>query len=695
MSINVKNIINSDAAYEILDRSNCAGSTWTEGGCAILAQAIHMVNGYPIYVIYNEKFGSAEHLGVMTPSGAILDGDGKHKNIDSWLEFFKENEIPRDGNLIVIPYNSDVNMEDINFDDSASKELAVLIKNHKMIRENLRNIIKESVSEKYWYHGTPDVRELEKEGGFTHKYLDIEYVDDIEGWERIKGELKAARESGDEDEYFRILDMIGDFKKRIKIRKPIFFTNIYSVAKTYADPQRAFDYQNSIDKVLKVKIKPGIGVTIDASGDRFRFIGIDKVRQGFLNAGVDEKELDLVIKKLNFAVGFEKGIKTDNIAAIGEWFGFDYIDVNGVLDSYHGGSVKSTVRMVFNPSDIEIVKESNNMNEIRKIVRRIIKEEVIEETHTGQKELQKLTNDILKSISKEIIKSKAHMVFLTDNEDEPITGFPTINTSMYSGDGFEELSDFVKETNIIIIPTKLIRGKENIKGELEYNPSDRLGNELYKIWIKYDNENLDGINELFKIKGKSITENDIYFNIFYLWYSILLHELQHAYDAWRSKGKAFGGQFTKSYTALRNKANQVMKTKSGYDELTPEEIEALNDSRIAYLNLVHEINARYAQAIQKTVLKTMDWDTLDDIKKDWNIVYGDFKSNFDGWRHLSDKMKKKITRRLAKAYQEESENLKTASEKYSKEDIESINENLEIKNIVRKLIRESLLKNEK
>jgi hypothetical protein len=294
--------------------------------------------------------------------------------------------------------------------------------------------------------------------------------------------------------------------------------------------------------VLKVKIKPGIGVTIDASGDRFRFIGIDKVKRGFLNAGVDEKELDLVIEKLNFAIGVEKGIKTDNIAAIGEWFGFDYIDVNAVLASYHGGSTKSTVRMVFNPGDIEIVKESNNMNEIRKIVRRIIKEEVIEETHTGQKELQKLTNDILKSISKEIIKSKAHMAFLTDNEDESITGFPTTNTSMYSGDGFEELSDFVKETNIIIIPTKLIRGKENIKGELEYNPSDRMGNELYKIWIKYDNENLDGINELFKIKGKSITENDIYFNIFYLWYSTLLHELQHAYDAWRSKGKAFGGQ---------------------------------------------------------------------------------------------------------------------------------------------------------
>ena len=43
------------------------------------------------------------------------------------------------------------------------------------------------------------------------------------------------------------------------------------------------------------------------------------------------------------------------VAAIGEWFGFDFIDVVGVLDSYEGGSTKSTVRMVFNPKDLKII----------------------------------------------------------------------------------------------------------------------------------------------------------------------------------------------------------------------------------------------------------------------------------------------------------------------------------------------------
>jgi len=1110
---NLKKIVNSDAAYEILDSSNCAGSTWTEGGCAILAQALNMLEGYPIYVIYNKRIGSSEHFGVMTPSGAILDADGEHRNTDAWLNFFKENEMPRAGELVVIPFNSEVDMEGIHFDDEAARELAGLIGKQSMIRETVRSILKES-NEKVWYHGTPDVREIEKEGGFTQKFLNIDYVDDLEGWENYQKELASRRESGDEDGYFKLLGS-HDFRKSAKIRKPIFLSDVYSVAKTYTT-RMAFDYQNSIEKVLKVKVKSNNGVVINAPGHRFRFIDIEPVKRGFIAAGVNGEELDLIIKKLNYAQGVGKGIRTDDIAAIGDWFGFDYIDVVGVLDSYEGGNTKSTVRMVFNPSDIEIIKESNNLrefeeyidsvfnvlkesdepsptfewdiakekidnskkniktreqaydflvrlldkiknlpkaiklritkytvmsfmmllgagvingivsdktpeisheiaavidnissgsevkqdiepirsssislvkilkheegsitnkgepvlkayklgdgmitvgwghaertinsqfkpgqeitrqqaekllsadiaeserglniilddwkeqgielkitqpmydamvsmifnmgignfrksdfiqlvkngdyemaaerilttnvsypghvprrekesklfskglesndmseirkmirnvlkeevggekfnawfdgskvvdssgnplvvhhgtsekfskfnlnkttqgiiwftsnknsveagevgaqgrghimdlyvrmknpagwdeydkyslyelqsmgydgailpdsdgsitgfvfnpgqlksatnkgewssgndnifkedlSEIRDIVRSTIKEEVIEETQTGQRDLEKLTNDILKSLSREILKSKAHMIFLTDNEDEPITSFPIVNTVMYNGDGFEELSDFIEETNIRIVPTRLIRGKKSIKGELEYSPGDRFGNEFYKIWLKYDNENLDGINELFRVQGKDITENDVYFNIFYLWYSTLLHELQHAYDAWRSKGKAFGGQLTKSYTALQDKANNLMRTKSGYDDMTPEEIDAINDSRKAYLNLVHEINARYAQAMQKTILTGMDYDTFDDIKKNWNDVIGSFRVNFAGWRHLSDKMKKKLTRRVAKAYQEAIENLKTASEKYSKEDLEMVSENLQL-----------------
>lgn len=223
-----------------------------------------------------------------------------------------------------------------------------------LIRRAIRNVLIEAMSDKVWYHGTPDVREIEKSGGFTDKFLNIDYVDDIDGWNNFQSQLKTARESGNENEYFELLSKADGFRKNAKIRKPIFLTDVYSVAKTYAD-KTPFDYQNAIDKVLRVSVKDGKGVVVSAPGSRFRFIDIEPVKRGFISAGVDPVELDLIIRKLNYALGVEKGIRTDDIAAIGDWLGFDYIDVVGVLDSYEGGKTRSTVRMVFNPSDIKII----------------------------------------------------------------------------------------------------------------------------------------------------------------------------------------------------------------------------------------------------------------------------------------------------------------------------------------------------
>tara|TARA_R110001592_G_scaffold336841_1_gene622595 strand:+ start:351 stop:1517 length:1167 start_codon:yes stop_codon:yes gene_type:complete len=229
-----------------------------------------------------------------------------------------------------------------------------------------------------WYHGTPDVRELQQDGGFTQRHIDIEYVEDIDKWNNTQEALRLARESNNDKEYSSLLDSIKDLRKKASIRKPIFLTDIHSVAKTYADPQRAFDYQNSVEKVLKVSTKGNKGVTIIAPGSRFRFIDIKNVKQGFINAGVSEERFDSIAAQLNYALGVEKGIKTNSIAAMADWLGFDYVDVVGVLDSYHGGSTKSTVRMVFDPNNISIVKEDGR-EALKESVREIIKESFTED----------------------------------------------------------------------------------------------------------------------------------------------------------------------------------------------------------------------------------------------------------------------------------------------------------------------------
>lgn len=138
---NIKKIVRTDAAFEILDNSNCAGTDWGSGGCAILAQALNRLRGYPIVVIYNLDYEGPEHFGVITPSGTILDHDGEHKSSSSWLRFFIDNEHYRNGALTVKHYTPDMNMDGVKFDSEASDKLAELIKNHNMIRETVRSVL--------------------------------------------------------------------------------------------------------------------------------------------------------------------------------------------------------------------------------------------------------------------------------------------------------------------------------------------------------------------------------------------------------------------------------------------------------------------------------------------------------------------------------------------------------------------------
>ena len=205
-----------------------------------------------------------------------------------------------------------------------------------------------------WYHGTPDAREIEKEGGFTHKTIKVDYVKDPDGLRNIQQQMNRAKKEGNKGLYWELLNSVSDFKEYYTYKKPLFLTDKYSVAKTYADPQRAFDYQNAMEKVYEVDVNCDKVVKIVATGDRFRFISIDKVKNGFINSGVSEEEIDKLISMFNYYISDNKGIKTDVIGAIGNWLGFDCIDFIGVLDSYHGGTIKSTVRMVLDPTNVKI-----------------------------------------------------------------------------------------------------------------------------------------------------------------------------------------------------------------------------------------------------------------------------------------------------------------------------------------------------
>jgi len=226
---------------------------------------------------------------------------------------------------------------------------------------NVIKIIKEEVNNfvlgegKTWYHGTPDVRDLNRSGGFVPKTDTTEYFPEYQKWNQVQADMKQARAQGDEDRYFELLDLAGTFRKDFKYKKPIFFTDNASVARTYADDRRASNYQEADPKLLKAEIDDkGYVLKIPARGQRFRMIDSDMVKQAFINHGISKEEIENYYNMFPTWIRNNK-ISAETIAIIAQQLGFDIVDVIGVLDSYEGGSIESTVRMVFDPQRIKII----------------------------------------------------------------------------------------------------------------------------------------------------------------------------------------------------------------------------------------------------------------------------------------------------------------------------------------------------
>jgi len=228
------------------------------------------------------------------------------------------------------------------------------MKPQEFITSNVLQSLNEEKTTKTWYHGTADSREIERNGGFFDNTVTVDYVTDPNKLMDYQEQIRIASENGDNKEYHRVINLVFDLKNKFTYKKPLFLTDKYAVAKTYANPKIAFDYQNAVQKVYEVDVKCDKLVRIDATGDRFRFIPVEKVKRGFINAGVSEEQIDKLIAMFNYYVQGNTGIKTNVIAAIGSFLGFDCIDVIGVLDSYEGGKIKSTVRMVLNPLNVKI-----------------------------------------------------------------------------------------------------------------------------------------------------------------------------------------------------------------------------------------------------------------------------------------------------------------------------------------------------
>jgi len=116
----------------------------------------------------------------------------------------------------------------------------------------------------------------------------------------------------------------------------------------------------------------------------------------------------------------------------------------------------------------------------------------------------------------------------------------------------------------------------------------------------------------------------------------IVHELQHAYDDYRSKGNFDKDPASKKYYA---------DVRSGTINIAADVAADGGKHLTTYYNLPHEYWARFSDALSQI-----------DTSRDFNTVLDDFKQNFDGYNVLNADGKKRILNSLYKYYHNKEDN---------------------------------------
>lgn len=201
-----------------------------------------------------------------------------------------------------------------------------------------------------WYHGTPDVRPL-RENGFTARTEPVRCV-------RDRAALQAARAHANEEgisalEGHRRLSALEEQFEFVPVPVPVFLSRTRATAATYANDQRAFDYQGAEPAVLEIDRVPEAEITIDAGGETFRGLAWDRIAAGLAAAGDDPDRVARVLED-RLEVSIAGRIRVAKLGAALHLCGYGVVDVVNVVDTHEGRGRPDTVRMVFAPEGLRI-----------------------------------------------------------------------------------------------------------------------------------------------------------------------------------------------------------------------------------------------------------------------------------------------------------------------------------------------------
>lgn len=265
------------------------------------------------------------------------------------------------------------------------------------------------------------------------------------------------------------------------------------------------------------------------------------------------------------------------------------------------------------------------------------------ETFKSQKELEKLTTNIIRIIATNTIE------MFEKQPDKIYNIIGAMNVFKYTDNDYDEIKSFIDNYILDIECVNDIRGLSSVNGT--FKP---INNNRGIITLRISNGFIERIKESDYIITKKV--ESLSSMMYYEIYEHLLHELQHVYDYYRSKGNYLNTKEFNTFSDRRSDTEEIIRKKQNNLSISDEEIKKANNNIIQYLNLRHEIDARFTTTIQQMRFFDINYISENDkMIRSYNIkpfidIKEDFVLYFHGFKKLSDINKRRVLHLLGKFY---------------------------------------------
>ena len=262
--------------------------------------------------------------------------------------------------------------------------------------------------------------------------------------------------------------------------------------------------------------------------------------------------------------------------------------------------------------------------------------DLLNEDFQSTKEIRKLSGDIIKLLADKNLDN------VNQNLNDKIK-FNSVKLSDINPSSYIKLNQFIQNYNLSI---ELVENITNLyKGNYASFIKERGVTRAGDIELYYHDNLIDSLKDELKYTNGKIDNLRLYSIFYFKFANNLMHELQHVYDDYRSLGKALKSQDV--YDTKYNKASSNSKIIN---------LQQAKD----YLNLPHEIWARFTQAIDRIYFYSLDFNDKGVVYEMYPMekVAKEFKKQFKGFDILTDDMKRRLIKAVIQFWHFEQDDLK-------------------------------------